>query len=335
MSKRVAPMQIATSRAPMRLTSALPPVLALMLAACPPPKPPASLAERETSYTYIPLDPLPVNTEPGRSCIDNPSGNIYKDLLDALPDQAVRIAVGQYDASGSISFGPVKVGVSDGVYQVVLDYISVDTASVPVLITRTAAAPISAPEDSKPRALSVFDTQFQGPTRYEFFADPMSSAYEQPDGNRTEPRRAPDNAERVYVPVYVGVGLRLTASIKVLQGGVKLSSLGSIAAEAEANRLSGSLVIQTLGITGKTVSTSIPLPSDLNQTTVQNAILALGSIKAILRDRETEITPRVVGIYNPIGGGQQVVNGIISILASHRIRWYRPCKNPTSASIPR
>jgi hypothetical protein len=50
----------------------------------------------------------------------------------------VRIAVGQYDSTGAITFGPVKIGVSNGVYQVVLDYISVDTVSLPVFIARTA-----------------------------------------------------------------------------------------------------------------------------------------------------------------------------------------------------
>jgi hypothetical protein len=177
----------------------------------------------------------------------------------------------------------------------------------------------------------VFDSSYDGPTSYAFFLDPDSEAYD----SETRQQGTPPLAERVYVPVYVGVGLRLTASVKVLKGNVKLSSLGAIAAEAEAGNLSGSLVIQTLGITGKTVSTSIPLPSDLNQTTVQNAILSLGSIKAILHDEETEVTPRVVGIYNPIGGGQQVVNGIISILASRRIRWYRPCTNPENVALPR
>jgi hypothetical protein len=129
------------------------------------------------------------------------------------------------------------------------------------------------------------------------------------------------------VPIYVGVGLRLTASITVLKGTVNLSSLAGISADAQAGRVSGSLVVQTLGITGKQVASSLPLPSELNTTTVQNAILALGSIKAIIYDsKNVTISPRVTGIYNPVtGSGAQVVNAIVSELATAPIKWNQPC----------
>ena len=130
--------------------------------------------------------------------------------------------------------------------------------------------------------------------------------------------------------MYVGVGLRLIASVTVRKGSVNLSSLGVLAADAQAGKVTGTLVVQTLGITGKSVSTSLPLPSDLNQTTIQNAIVSLGSIKAILYDKNTDVDPRVVGIYDPVGGGQQVVNGIISVLASNPINWNRPCTAMTT-----
>src|SRR5262249_49802758 len=101
--------------------------------------------------------------------------------------------------------------------------------------------------------------------------------------------------------------------------------LGAISAAAEAGKISGSLVVQTLGITGKPVSTALPLPSEINPTTIQNAILALGSIKAVLYDPKTEISPRVVGIYNPIGGGPEFVNDLVSNLARAPTPWPRPC----------
>jgi len=143
------------------------------------------------------------------------------------------------------------------------------------------------------------------------------------------------------MPVYIGVGLRLTATVRVIKGTANLSSLGSLAAGAEAGNLNGSLVVQTLGINGKGVSTALPLPSELNQTTIQNAILSLGSIKAILYDeKNTQITPRVVGIYNPVGGGQQYINGIISALAVSPVEWDHVCTAPvlpdsaTTSSAP-
>ena len=70
----------------------------------------------------------------------------------------------------------------------------------------------------------------------------------------------------------------------------------------------------------------LPLPSEINRTTVQNSILALGSIKAVLHDLEnTKIKPRVVGFYNPIGGGTEFVNGVISALMANPLAWQVEC----------
>lgn len=100
-----------------------------------------------------------------------------------------------------------------------------------------------------------------------------------------------------------------------------------IAAGVEGKKASGSLTVQTLGLNGKQVSTSLPLPSELNQSTVQQAILALGSVKAIMYDQETLVTPRVTGLYLPFpDGNDRLVNLIISELASAPIIWNRSCR---------
>jgi hypothetical protein len=280
---------------------------------------PESLGEQHSSYSYIPLDPLPVVTKPGESC--NPDSPQLKGVLESLPDQAVRIAVGQYDASGTLVFGPGKVGVVGKSYQIVLDYISVDATNVPVYVQRTVPPREPAAES---RVVSVYDDTVTGRTAYRVHRDPESNI---DIDSRTGKGKAQQLGELVIIPVYVGVGLRLTASVTVTRGTANLSSLGAIAADAEAGKLTGSLIVQTLGITGKSVATSLPLPSELNQTTIQNAILSLGSIKAVLYDESTLIAPRVVGIYNPIGGGQEVVNGIISVLSSKPVPWVRPCSS--------
>jgi len=92
---------------------------------------PKSIGEDEASYSYIPLDPLPVLFNRASKC----------SILDALPDEAVRIAVGTYDATGSLSYGPGKVGLENHTYQVVLDYIDVDEATLTVEVTRTKIPP--------------------------------------------------------------------------------------------------------------------------------------------------------------------------------------------------
>lgn len=282
---------------------------------------PKTLGEESSAYTYIPIDPLPIFQEPGRSCNLNEK-TPFKEILESLPDQAVRLAMVQTNGSASGSFGPATVGYESNSYQVVLDYISVDATQLPIYVKRVIS---SGSEIGK--QVELYDDSILYPTKYIIKSAPKLNPYEDHNTSK-EYQRNESEGELVIVPVYIGVGLRLTASVYVKEGNVNLSSLGALAAEAESGKISGSLTVQTLGVTGNNVSTSLPLPSEINQTTIQNAILALGSIKAVLYDKaNTIITPRIVGVYNPIGGGKEVINGIISVLAGDPIVWYRPCEN--------
>jgi hypothetical protein len=284
---------------------------------------PSSLGEEESSYSYIPLDPLPVDTTPKDACTK------LKSVLDSLPDEAVRMAVGSYDATGSVSFGAAKVGLENHTYQVVLDYIDVDEGTLSVQVERRKL--------SDNTIVSVFDNKIP-PKQTSYAVTPQTaSVVTYVKGQKWDPSQVPKTdspqddgaapkSQVVHMPVYLGVGLRLTATVRVVKGSVNLSSLAALAAGAEAGSLSGSLVVQTLGVNGKSVSTTLPLPSELNQTTIQNAVMSLGAIKAILYDsNNTQVTPRVVGIYNPIGGGQQFVNGIVSSLSEKPVHWSPPC----------
>ena len=295
-------------------------ILAVLLTGCsllPQAEPPPSLGERNSGFTYIPLDPLPVQTIPGRSCMspaarepgsDLAKGVKYKDLLDALPDNAVRMAIKEYDGKGKLSFGASSVGTEGRRYQVVLDYINVDSTNIPFFI-KVAGEEIG-------RVARIDENVY------------FSTS------SKDRATLSPEDVElrfgNIVIPVYVGVGLRLTADLQVLRGSINLSSLGAIAAGVEAGRASGSLVVQTLGVTGKQVSTALPMPSELNQTTVQTAILSLGSIKAVIYDsKSTTINPRVTGIYLPIrNGSEELVNRIVSELARRPIEWLRPCIRP-------
>ena len=307
-----------------------------MLGGCTPTRLPSSLGEGNSSFSYIPLDPLPVVEQRGQGCKDESS--IYKTLLNSLPDQAVRIAVGQYTSSGTLVYGPVSVGVAGERYQVVLDYISVDASNIRLAVQKS----------TKPRRVdfgSFFrrwyfpsterDEKYYSTTWRVLAKDAYWKQMEKREGvdnatelfDQSDPRIVPIEypPQLVTIPVYVGIGLRLTANVVVTKGSTNLSSLGALSAAAEAGNVSGSLVVQTLGITGRSISTTLPLPSEINPTTIQNAILSLGSIKAVLYDPDTEIAPRVVGIYNPIGGGPEFVNDIVSRLAKDPTIWYRPC----------
>lgn len=275
---------------------------------------PKTNGELYSDFSYVPIDPLPIFEDYGKDC--SPDSK-FKDLLESLPDQSVRLAIVQLNGKGSASYGPASIGYENNYYKVVLDYINVDVAQLPVYVKRIST-------ENKGQTFSLYDESLELNTKYIVTKATKVNPYKK--STISEFSKDDSAGELIIVPVYVGVGLRLTASIKVIKGNVNLSSLGSLAAAAEAGKLTGSLTVQTLGITGSNVSSSLPLPSEINQTTIQNAILSLGSIKAAMYNADnTFIDPRVVGIYNPIGGGNEVVNGIISVLAEEPITWYRPC----------
>lgn len=229
-----------------------------------------------TNYGYHPLDPLPIDLRIPKSKV-----------LDALPDETIRIAVGTVSLDGAITFGPAKIGASGKNYVVILDYIKFGTDSFGVAVSNN-------------------------------------------NGVRTAKLLPESEASKadVVVPVYIGVGLRLTANILVknVSADLDLGSLFALGVAAKAGQVSGTLVIQTLGVSGPEISGLIPMPGEISESTIQNAILALASIKAKIYDPKTLITPRVVGVFNNLGGGDTTINGFISSLLQQPLPFPRPLK---------
>lgn len=257
----------------------------------------------------------------------------YKDLLDSFPDNAVRVSIERFDSSGTVNIAGSSIGAEGGQYRVIIDYIISDTISEPLLIKKV--------RDGRPIPLAYDDSdddensETQIPATYsikkatDFFEDILG------DENPFFARSLTDNAvneaiaqgfEFYNIPLYVGIGLRITANINSIDANVNIQGLGIIGAEAEAGRLSGSLVVQTLGVNGQAISSALPIQSELNRTTAQNAIVAIGSIKAMLYDDATVIEPRVVGLYLPFRSDKALVNEIISALSKEQISWFRPCE---------
>lgn len=215
------------------------------------------------SYGYNPIDSLPVTVYPPHADRDQ--------KLQALPDETMRLAIGQVNAKTGVTFGPATAGLAGNSYVVILDYTKFTTKSFGVKKT---------PLEGDGVSLSVTK-------------DPN-----------------PD----FVVPVYVGVGLRLTANVSVKEGSIDLGNLFALGAAGQAKQISGTLVIQTLGLSGEGVSALIPIPGEINPTTIQNALMAIGAIKAKLYDGNITVVPRVVGVYNNIGGGQSTINGFVSTI---------------------
>ncbi|VEL97261.1 hypothetical protein ALT761_02262 [Alteromonas sp. 76-1] len=310
---------------------------------------PITLAENKTSFSYIPFDPLPVQVAYQDHCSSDsyPAflGDSVKakiqDLKISFPDQTVRLAVGEFTSSGGLSFGSTTIGYEGNTYQVVIDYMNTDTVEGSFLARREIVGQVARKgrfglfdykweEDRKGEIVPLLEPLPPGyVSNYKILPNPeseiFSSYFNEANTKAVTELRSKADFEPISLPVYVGVGLRLTATVTVTNGEVDLSGLPEIAAEARAGNISGTLVVQTLGATGPLVSSNLPLPSELDRTTIQNAILAIGSIKALLMDESMVITPRVIGIYNPIGGGQSFNNGVITALATKPIVWKRPC----------
>lgn len=101
------------------------------------------------------------------------------------------------------------------------------------------------------------------------------------------------------VPMYTGIGLRIRAEFKALEGKINISGLPAIAAAANAKGISGRLTVQTLGITGQEVTGLMPLISDISITSIQNAVQAVGAIKAKIYEESTTVYPKIVAFESP------------------------------------
>ena len=241
--------------------------------------------QKAQSFGYHPLDPLPVDLRH--------EGELTNErIMKSLPDETMRLAIGKISGSGGITYGPAATGYKGSSYVVVLDYIKFNTRSFGAKLSKIESA-------------SYTDMGIQVPSKA---VQALSMPY------FLKAILAKEGEADKIVPVYVGVGLRLTANVTVHEGSVNLGSLFALGLAAQAKQVSGTLVVQTLGISGENISSIIPMPAEINSSTIQNAILSLGTIKAKMYESDTIITPRVVGVYNNLGGGSETINGFISSL---------------------
>ena len=74
---------------------------------------PKTLGEKNSGYNYVAIDPLPVKGSYAH-CRSRRGEGKDPDWMDALPDNAVRIAINDASGKAGATLGPVRVGVSDG-----------------------------------------------------------------------------------------------------------------------------------------------------------------------------------------------------------------------------
>lgn len=94
----------------------------------------------------------------------------------------------------------------------------------------------------------------------------------------------------------IGVGLRLIAMITTSKANVNIGDISTIGAAVMSGEAHGTLMAECIGIKSKEVTALFPWPSEINQTTVQNAAMALATIKSKIYDPDTELFPQEVAV---------------------------------------
>jgi hypothetical protein len=263
--------------------------------------PPQSIGDINAGYRYVPVDPLPVSFTNDLSACVAPAGTT-PGLMNALPNLASRVATEDTTAEASVTVPAVTAGGSGRSYRVTQDFIIYDTATLRFEVPSDLLGPDQMTPASRPPPASLARVRALDPD-------------ENPSGTN----------QVIAVPVYVGVGLRLTANLQIRAGKVNLTDLGAISGAVSANRVQGGLVSQLLGLGGTRASAMAPGPGELNPTTIQAAAVAMGQIRAIVYDAGTQRWPQVVGIHYPFARvNPALVNAIQSELARHPIAWH-PC----------
>jgi len=234
------------------------------------------------SYGYTPIDPVPATID---SSLTN--GN---SITRVLTDETIRLAIGSINGFANVTYGKDYVGYRGKRYLVILDYIKYTTIPYTVNVWRdTTRIHIRALTTGPPSAKPPFN-----------------------DNNIIF-------GETSTLPLYVGVGLRITADVTVNTDSLNLELFG-LGVAASANQANGTLVVQTLGVSGENISPLLPLPSKLNETTIENAIVSLGTIKAKIYEPATILAPKVLGFYNNIGGvGLELTTNVISSILTQPI----------------
>lgn len=263
--------------------------------------PPQSIGDLNTGYRYVPIDPLPVSfTNDFSRCPHQPGAT--PGLMNALPDLTTRVATEDVTGEASVTVPGVGVSGSGRSYRVTQDLIAYDMARLRFEVPAGLETDTTAPARTREASESLAQVR-------------LLRADETPRSG----------ANVITVPVYVGVGLRLTANLQIRSGKVNLSDLGAISAAVSANRARGSLVSQTLGLSSSKIVTIMPLPGELNATTILAATVAMAQIKGLFFDADSRPWPRVVGIHYPFARmNPALVNAIVGTLVDRPIHW-TPC----------
>jgi hypothetical protein len=106
------------------------------------------------------------------------------------------------------------------------------------------------------------------------------------------------NIDSVYIGSgRIGIGLRIKAVVTTNKANLNLSGLTNLGVEANSNNLSGQLSVDIIGIDSKDITNYLPLTAKLDETSIQNALQSVATIKSKIWDNNVKLTPHLIAIY--------------------------------------
>lgn len=91
-----------------------------------------------------------------------------------------------------------------------------------------------------------------------------------------------------------GIGIRMLVTVNEKSGKVGTLSIPSIAASVENKKMEATVRLQVIGISSKAVTEAVPMPSELNFSTLMQMYKAIDAIKSNIWVNGTYILPQII-----------------------------------------
>jgi len=91
-----------------------------------------------------------------------------------------------------------------------------------------------------------------------------------------------------------GVAIRLVITVNEKARKIATMSIPNIAAKSENRRLNATIHLEIKGISGPKISAAIPMPTELNFSTLMQMYKAMDEIKSFMWDPDVELVPQII-----------------------------------------
>lgn len=106
-----------------------------------------------------------------------------------------------------------------------------------------------------------------------------------------------NKADKSKYYALVGVSTRLVVNVTTKKKSINLANLFGLGISAEKNKLAGKLEVKINGISSEKINSVIPVTSDLSTTSIANALQAIATIKVLVYDSKTVISPQILAFF--------------------------------------